>query len=136
MCTELDNFATFLTLMSRAWGDLSDDSTEPKSVPYGRVTATSGWSYWNGNLRMHVQVRRGYHRVPLHPVPVYTSAFTPYIPLGYECTLDAVGTARTARYLVTMSIHSRYYIGTVHDRVGPWCEHMHVGVVGPCCEYL
>ena len=27
--------------MSRAWGDVSDDSTEPKSVPRGRVTATA-----------------------------------------------------------------------------------------------
>ena len=38
--TVLDNFATFLTLMSRAYSDRSQGSTEPKSVPRGRVSAT------------------------------------------------------------------------------------------------
>ena len=41
MGTVLDNFATFLTSMSRACSDVSLDSTEPKSVPRGRVSATA-----------------------------------------------------------------------------------------------
>ena len=41
VCLVLDNFATFLTLMSRVWGDPSDDSTESENVLRGRVNATA-----------------------------------------------------------------------------------------------
>ena len=53
----LDNFATFLTPMSRAYGDEFQGSTEPKSVPRGRVSATAFTSAIAAELRLKTTSR-------------------------------------------------------------------------------
>ena len=55
--TVLDNFATFLTPMSRAYGDEFQGSTEPKSVPRGRVSATAFTSAIAAELRLKTTSR-------------------------------------------------------------------------------
>ena len=59
--TVLDNFATFLTLMSRAYGDRSNGSTEPKSVPHGRVSATAFSPAIASELRLKSECRKLSH---------------------------------------------------------------------------
>ena len=66
--TVLDNFATFLTLMSRAYGDRSHGSSEPKSVPHGRVNATAFTPAIATELRLKSECRKLSHgaQTPAH----------------------------------------------------------------------
>ena len=66
VCSVLDHFATFLTLMSRAWSDLSDDSTESKSVPHGRVTATAFTPTIASELRLKSDSRKMHYGAQTH----------------------------------------------------------------------
>ena len=66
--TVLDNFATFLTLMSRAYGDPFHGSSEPKSVPRGRVNATAFTPAIATELRLKSVCRKLSHgaQTPAH----------------------------------------------------------------------
>ena len=66
--TVLGNFATFLTLMSRAYGDPSHGSSEPKSVPHGRVNATAFTPAIATELRLKSVCRKLSHgtQTPAH----------------------------------------------------------------------
>ena len=59
--TVWDNFATFQTPMSRAYGDRSNGSTEPKSVPHGRVSATAFSPAIASELRLKSECRKLSH---------------------------------------------------------------------------
>ena len=52
--------------MSRAWGDVSDDSTEPKSVPRGRVTATAFTRAIATELRLKSDSRKMHYGAQTH----------------------------------------------------------------------
>ena len=54
----LDNFATYQTLMSRAWSDVSDESTESENVLHGRVTATAFTHAIASELRLKSDSRK------------------------------------------------------------------------------
>ena len=58
VCSVLDNFATYQTLMSRAWSDVSDDSTESENVSHGRVTATAFTHAIASELRLKSDSRK------------------------------------------------------------------------------
>ena len=61
-----DNFATFWTLISRAWSDLSDDSTESENVLHGRVTATAFTHAIASELRLKSDSRKMHYGVQTH----------------------------------------------------------------------
>ena len=68
-CPVVDNFATFLTPMSRACSDRSAGSTEPKSVPHGRVHATAFTPAIASELRLKSDSRKMHHGAQTHAQP-------------------------------------------------------------------
>ena len=79
--TVLDNFATFLTLMSRAYSDRSHGSSEPKSVPHGRVSATAFSPAIATELRLKSECRKLSHGTQ---TPAYAGN---YLPSAESCAM-------------------------------------------------
>ena len=66
VCPVLDNFATFLIPMSRAWGDPSDDSTESENVLRGRVNATAFTHTIASELKLKSDSRKLFYGAQTH----------------------------------------------------------------------